>query len=159
MCCILLLSSSKSDESPSTDEPVILPPTTLAATSTASHSRRAYRNDKSNRFCKNQTIGTSNLATPRRPLRTPTSSPLTMGTGLDFISSRSRFVSEINKKSQIRIFLLSKMKIVHTKSSSDSRRIQLFTFQCLIQMKNEIFLLTVPISNVNLCSSLNSHCD
>lgn len=93
MCCISLLSSSKSDESPSTNEPATLP-----ATSTASHSRRAYRNDKSNRLCKNQTIGTSNLATARRPLRTPTSSPLTMGTGLDFISSRSRFVSEFNKK-------------------------------------------------------------
>lgn len=98
MCCISLLSSSKSDENPTIDEPAILPPTTSPVTTTASHSRRAYRNDKSNRFCKNQTIGTSNLATPRRPLRTPTSSPLTMGTGLDFISSRSRFVSEFNKK-------------------------------------------------------------
>lgn len=86
--------STKSTENASSDEPeIILPPSPRPATSTASHSRRNYRNDKPNRYGKNQTIGTSNLATPRRPLRTPTSSPLTLGSGLDFISTRSRFVS------------------------------------------------------------------
>lgn len=115
MCYISLLSSSKSDETPSTNEPVILPPTTLPAPFTTSHSRRAYRNDKSNRFSKNQSIGTSNLATPRRPLRTPTSSPLTMGTGLNFISSRSRFVSEFNKKkiANSKLFIEQKENCAH----------------------------------------------
>lgn len=71
------------------------PPPTSSSTATAagSHMRRGPRNEKSNRYSKNQS--TANLATPRRPLRTPTSSPLAMSSGLNnFIPSRTRLVSQ-----------------------------------------------------------------
>lgn len=69
---------------------------TAAAATTGSHAqRRGLRTDKhSNRYTKSNQ-STANLATPRRPLRTPTSSPLTMSSGLNnFMSPRTRLVSE-----------------------------------------------------------------
>lgn len=84
-------SSKTEDAQPDITMPPSPPPTSTAAT--GSHVRRGQRNDKHNRYSKNQSSTTSNVATPRRPIRTPTSSPLTMSSGLNnFISPRTRLV-------------------------------------------------------------------
>lgn len=82
------------------------PPTSNTATNAVgSHHvsrNRGLRNDKHNRYSKNQST-TSTLATPRRPIRTPTSSPLTMSSGLNnFISPRTRLVTSDLRKNKIK---------------------------------------------------------
>lgn len=82
------------------------PPTSTtaaaAAVNGAQHVRRGQRNEKHNRYSKNHSTASNNLASPRRPIRTPTSSPLTMSSGLNnFLSPRTRLVtSDLKIKTQ-----------------------------------------------------------
>lgn len=87
--------SSTSTNTEGAQPEITMPPSPPPTSSTAgSHVRRGQRNDKHNRYKKAQT--TANLATPRRPLHTPTSSPLTINSGLsNFMSPRIRLVQHI----------------------------------------------------------------
>lgn len=87
--------SSTSTNTEGAQPEITMPPSPPPTSSTAgSHVRRGQRNDKHNRYKKAQT--TANLATPRRPLHTPTSSPLTISSGLsNFMSPRIRLVQHI----------------------------------------------------------------
>lgn len=100
----ILHSSTTTTSNTEEAEPEIImppspPPTSTTTVTGSHHARRGQRNDKHNRYSKNQSTPT-NLATPRRPIRTPTSSPLTMSSGLNnFISPRTRLVtSELKTK-------------------------------------------------------------
>lgn len=87
-------SKNTKEAEPNVTLPPSPPPPTSSSSSTAagSHSRRGMRPEKHTQYLhKNQTR--ANIATQRRPLRTPTSSPLTMSSGLNnFMSPRTRLV-------------------------------------------------------------------